>query len=221
VADVVADTAAVLDAIGARRCLVGGWSGGGPHALACAARLGQTAAALVIAGVAPYEAPGLDWLADMGEDNLIEFGAATNGEERLLDYLLEVLEHLKEVTAASIIASFASLLPDTDKAVLTDEFGEDIAAAFQEGLGPGVDGWLDDDLAFINPWGFDVGEIAVPTSVWHGSADLFVPFTHGQWIAKHVAGATAHLEPGEGHLSLLLGALDRMLDELVSADVGD
>ena len=38
VVDVVDDAAAVLDALGAERCYIIGWSGGGPHALACAAR---------------------------------------------------------------------------------------------------------------------------------------------------------------------------------------
>jgi pimeloyl-ACP methyl ester carboxylesterase len=56
--DVVADTDAVLAALGAERCLTMGWSGGGPHALACGARLGAIAAVLVVAGVAPYEADG-------------------------------------------------------------------------------------------------------------------------------------------------------------------
>src|SRR5580658_3556910 len=79
VVDVVADIEAVLDRIGASRCLVAGWSGGGPHALACGARLPAAAAVLVIAGVAPYEAEGLDWLGGMGEDNIEEFSATLRG----------------------------------------------------------------------------------------------------------------------------------------------
>src|SRR6516165_12664188 len=73
VVDVAADTAAVLAVIGADRCLVAGWSGGGPHALACGARLGATSAVLVIASVAPYGVAGLDWMAGMGEENVVEF----------------------------------------------------------------------------------------------------------------------------------------------------
>jgi pimeloyl-ACP methyl ester carboxylesterase len=92
-----------------------------------------------------------------------------------------------------------------------------MAASFREALRTGVDGWLDDDLAFTEPWGFDLGEITVPTMIWQGSADLMVPFAHGEWLASQLPAASVHLEPGEGHLSLGLGALDRMLDELVGA----
>jgi pimeloyl-ACP methyl ester carboxylesterase len=151
---VVADTKAVLVAIAAERCVVGGWSGGGPHALACAARLDEVAAVLLIASVAPYEADGLDWIAGMGEDNVTEFEAAVRGERRLRPYLEQLREHLKEVTAAGIVASLGSVLPDVDRAVITDEFGEDMASAFHEALRIGVDGWLDDDLEFVKPWGF-------------------------------------------------------------------
>jgi pimeloyl-ACP methyl ester carboxylesterase len=218
VADVAADTAAVLEHIGVRRCLVAGWSGGGPHALACAARLPAAAAVLVIAGVAPYkEADGLDWLGGMGEENVTEFSAALAGEDELRSYLLGVRKHLKEVTAQGVVAALDTLLPDVDAAVLTGEFAEDMVISFHEALDLGVEGWLEDDLAFTQPWGFDLAEISVPTMIWQGSADLMVPFGHGQWLASHVPGASVHLEDGEGHLSIGIGALDRMLDEVSSA----
>jgi pimeloyl-ACP methyl ester carboxylesterase len=217
VVDVAADTAAVLAAIGAERCLVAGWSGGGPHALACGARLGATAAVLVIAGVAPYAAEGLEWVSGMGEENIAEFSAAIRGEDELRPYLLREREQLKDITAEDVAASFETLLPDVDRAVLTGEFSEDVAGSFREALRTGVDGWLDDDLAFVRPWGFGLDEISVPTMIWQGSADLMVPFSHGQWLASQLPGVSAHLEDGEGHYSVGLGALDRMLDELMDA----
>jgi pimeloyl-ACP methyl ester carboxylesterase len=218
VVDVVADTAAVLAAIGTERCLIAGWSGGGPHALACGARLGAAAAVLVIAGVAPYGAEGLDWMAGMGEENIVEFSAAVHGEDELRSYLLQEREQLKDITAADVASSLETLLPDVDRAVLTGEFAEDMAASFREAVRVGAEGWLDDDLAFASPWGFGLEEISVPVMLWQGSADLMVPFSHGQWLASHLPAASAHLQQGEGHLSVGLGALDRMLDELVAAD---
>jgi pimeloyl-ACP methyl ester carboxylesterase len=217
VVDVTADTAAVLAAIGADRCLIAGWSGGGPHALACGARLGATAAVLVIAGVAPYGAAGLDWMAGMGEENIVEFSAALGGEDQLRPSLLGEREQLKDVTAADVVTSLETLLPEVDRAVLTGEFGEDMAANFREAVRMGVEGWLEDDIAFTRPWGFGLEEISVPVMIWQGSADLMVPFSHGRWLASQLPDASVHLEEGEGHLSLVLGALDRMLGELVSA----
>jgi pimeloyl-ACP methyl ester carboxylesterase len=221
VADVAADTAAVLAAVGAERCLVAGWSGGGPHALACAARLDAAAAVLVIAGVAPFGAAGLDWMAGMGQDNVTEFSAALGGEQELRSYLLREREDLKDASAADIVAALETLLPDVDRAALTGEFGEDLACSFREAVRTGVAGWLDDDLAFTRPWGFGLDEISVPAMIWQGTADLMVPFSHGQWLASRLPGAAVHLEEGEGHLSIGLGPLDRMLDELVSAATRD
>ncbi len=217
VVDVTADTAAVLGAIGADRCLIAGWSGGGPHALACGARLGATAAVLVIAGVAPYGTGDLDWMAGMGEENVVEFSAALKGEDELRCRLIRERDRLKQATVADVVASLETLLPDVDRAVLTGEFGEDLAASFREAVRTGVEGWIEDDIAFTRSWGFELQEISVPTMIWQGSADLMVPFTHGTWLASQLPGASAHLEQGEGHLSVGLDALDRMLDELVHA----
>ncbi len=217
VVDVVDDLAVLLEALGAERCLVAGWSGGGPHALASAARLRQVASTLVIAGVAPFGAEGLDWPAGMGQDNVDEFEAAIQGAATLRAFLDAELEQLVHVDAGSVAASLAGLLSDADVAVLTDEYAEDMAASFVEGLAHGADGWLDDDLAFIAPWGFELDEIAGPVALWQGSDDLMVPFAHGSWLAEHVPGVRAHLLEGEGHLSVGVGAIDQMLDELVAA----
>jgi len=217
VADVAADTAAVLDAIGADRCLVAGWSGGGPHALACAARLADRVdAALVIAGVAPYPAEGLDWLAQMGEDNIAEFSRVMEGEAVLRPFLDEAREQLLHATGADLVTAMNSLLPAVDRALFTGEVGEDMAAIFHEGLRVGSDGWLDDDLAFVKPWGFSLAEVSVPTALWQGTADLMVPVGHGQWLAERIPGVVANIQDDEGHLSIGIGSLDRMLQELVT-----
>lgn len=216
VVDVVSDTEAVLASIGADRAYVAGWSGGGPHALACAARLPQTIATLVIAGVAPSGLPDLEFLDGMGQDNLDEFGAAFVGEDELRPFLDAQRPELVGATAEDVIASMATLLPPVDRAVLTDEFGADLATSFAAALQVSVDGWLDDDLAFVQDWGFALDEIATPVHLWQGDQDLMVPFAHGRWLAAHVPGVTAHLLPAEGHLSIAVGAVDRMLDGLLA-----
>jgi len=216
VVDVCADVSAVLDELGARRCLTVGWSGGGPHALACAARLEQSVGALSIAGVAPFEADGLDWLAGMGEDNIGEFSAARAGEDSLRRFLDGLAPVMRVITPEGIGLALSTLLPPEDRRVLTTELAEDIATSFQEALRVGIDGWLDDDLSFVMPWGFDLDEVSVPTAIWQGSADLMVPFAHGQWLAHELPSASAHLLEGEGHFSIGVGAIDQMLDELLA-----
>lgn len=217
VADVVPDVAAVLDHLGAQRCVVAGWSGGGPHALATAAGLAdRVAGVLSIAGVVPFGVDGTDFLSGMGEQNVDEFARALDGEDSLRERLDADAEHLRATDADGIVAGLSSLLPPIDVEQLTDEFGEDMAANFAEALRRGTDGWVDDDLAFTRPWGFELGELAVPAFLWQGSEDLMVPFAHGQWLAAAIPGVVAHLEQGEGHLSIGVGALDRMLDELVA-----
>jgi pimeloyl-ACP methyl ester carboxylesterase len=215
IADDTDDVAAVLDHVSADRCLLAGWSGGGPHALACAARLAdRVAGALVIAGVAPYDAEGLDYLAGMGEQNVEEFGLALDGEEALRPAHEREAEEMRGADAAALIEGMSTLLPEADRAVLTGEFGEDLAAMFNEAMRVSVDGWLDDDLAFVRPWGFKLAEIGVPTFLWQGSDDLMVPLGHGQWLAQQIPGVTTHLIDGQGHLLIATPALDDMLDEL-------
>jgi pimeloyl-ACP methyl ester carboxylesterase len=172
---------------------------------------------LCIAGVAPYDADGLTFLDGMGEENHDEFGAALEGEQSLRAYLEAARPGLLHITGAEIHEQIATLLPPVDQESLTGEFGDFLAHEFRQAVSVGVDGWLDDDLAFTRSWGFALSAIAVPTYVWQGSEDLMVPFAHGEWLTQRVPGVVSHLERGEGHLSIGIGAMGRMLDELLGS----
>jgi pimeloyl-ACP methyl ester carboxylesterase len=215
VADVVPLVAALADHLGFERFATMGWSGGGPHAIATAALMPERcAAALCLAGVAPYGEPDLDFIAGMGEDNIAEFGAALEGEVALETFLSEAAAGLRDVTAGEVIEAMRSLLPPVDQAHLTGEEGEEMAAELRWSLAHGIWGWFDDDIAFTRPWGFDLGAITVPMQVWQGTEDLMVPFAHGQWLASRLPSAEAHLVEGEGHLSLGAPACQQGFAEL-------
>ena len=216
VVDVVGDTETVLGAVGASRCVTAGHSGGGPHALACAAELEGVLATLLIAGVAPYDLPELEFTADMGEDNVVEFGRAAEGEAALRPYLEDQRTELVAADAQQMVAAFGSVLPAIDRAAMDDELGAELVAQIHEGLRQGVDGWVDDDLAFTQPWGFSLAGVESPVTLWQGDADLMVPFAHGRWLARTLPNVDANLLAGEGHLSIAVGAAERMVDSLLA-----
>lgn len=176
VADAATDTAAILDALGAGRFVTLGWSGGGPHALACAALLpDRCLAAATVAGIAPYDADGLDFLAGMGPENIAEFGAAVAGVAELTAYLDREAPTLADITGDQLADALGGLVPDVDKAALTGEIADGLATRFRRAVSTGIAGWRDDDLAFVRPWGFELATIGVPVSVWQGAQDLMVP----------------------------------------------
>jgi pimeloyl-ACP methyl ester carboxylesterase len=217
IADVAADVIAVLDHIGADRCYTMGWSGGGPHALACAALMeDRVIAAASIAGVAPYPAEGLDWMAGMGAENHAEFGAALADPQQLQRFLEHEGSWVATVTREQVAVAFGDLVSDVDRRCLTGDYADWLAAGFRESVSHGVWGWFDDDLAFLKPWGFEIGAIKRPVAIWQGAQDRMVPFTHGQWLAQHVRSATAHLFPEHGHLSLAVASMGAILDDLVA-----
>ena len=216
IADVAPDVAAVLDVLRADTFVSIGWSGGGPHSLACAARLpGRCLAAASVAGVAPYHAEGLDFLAGMGPENVEEFGAALAGTDELTRYLEAEAGPLAKVTAEKVAAALGGLVSAADRAALTGDFAASVAASLRAALGHGIAGWRDDDLAFAAEWGFSLDPMPTPVALWQGDQDRMVPYAHGQWLAAHVGGAQAHLMPGEGHLTLTVTSIGPILDSLL------
>jgi pimeloyl-ACP methyl ester carboxylesterase len=204
VADVAADAAALADALGVDRFRTWGASGGGPHALACAALLpDRVVAAAAVAGVAPYDADGLEWTAGMGQDNVDEFNAATQGEQTLRPFIDHANAEMTSIGAAGMAEVLQSILSPVDAALLTGETGEFLFRWMTDGVAGTVDGWVDDDLAFVSDWGFQPAQVGVPVLVVHGGQDLMVPFDHGQWLGGRIPGVTTRFSAEEGHLSTL------------------
>jgi pimeloyl-ACP methyl ester carboxylesterase len=217
VADAAADVAAILDQLGVSQFVTAGTSGGGPHALACAAMLpGRCLAAASVAGVAPRQAAGLDWLGGMGPENIEEFGAAADGEDALTRFLAPAADGLREVTAGQLADELGGLVSPADRAALSGAYAEYLASCFRAAVSTGIAGWRDDDLAFVRDWGFSVAACdQVPVAIWQGREDRMVPYSHGQWLAAQVPGARAHLLPDEGHLTLTVTSFGQILDDLL------
>jgi pimeloyl-ACP methyl ester carboxylesterase len=218
VADCAADTAAILARLGADRCYTVGASGGGPHALACAALLAdRVLACATVAGVGPFGAEGLDFLEGMGRENHAEFGAAMAGLAELQAYLEQEAQGFAGVTGEQVAAALGDLVSAVDVAALTGDFAAYVAASFRQTVTNGIWGWFDDDLAFTRPWGFELDRVGVPVVVWQGGQDRMVPFAHGQWLAAQLPTARARLLPEEGHLSIAVDKFGEVIGELVAS----
>jgi pimeloyl-ACP methyl ester carboxylesterase len=204
VAQAASETLAVADALGIDRFATWGISGGGPHALACAALCGdRLVAAASLAGIAPWGADGLDWFAGMGEANLEEFDLALTGEEVLAPAIEEERQGMLAATPEALLDGVASLVGDADRAVMQGPLGVWLHQSVALGLPESAAGWVDDDLAFTRDWGFDLSRIDRPVLLVHGADDRFVPIAHGRWLAERIPGAEAWFDEENGHLTLL------------------
>jgi pimeloyl-ACP methyl ester carboxylesterase len=203
VADCAVDIAAVCDALGVERFCVWGISGGGPHALAAAALLPErVAAAAVLASVAPYDGDGLDFFGGMGEQNIEEFKLARDDEEGHRRSSEHDRADLLAATPAQLVELWQTLLGPSDREVATDRLAAFLLEHIRAGVEPSGDGWYDDDLVFVRPWGFDLASIRVPVLLLQGEQDKFVPYGHGVWLSEHIPGVEARLTAEDGHLTL-------------------
>jgi pimeloyl-ACP methyl ester carboxylesterase len=233
VADAAADVAAVADALGIDRFAVVGRSGGGPHALACAALLpGRVTAAAALVSLAPRFADGLDWFAGMGEHNVREFTTAwraSDAEDRAEGSALlarRLARFTDSLTGAQFIRGVIhAQVPDVDREILADPgIRRLLAENFRQaavsrrnvaviggcgtagcgGTRPVLVGWLDDLMALSSDWGFRPDDIRVPVLLWHGEVDTLVPVDHSRWLGAHIPGATLVVQPGAAHFGALV-----------------
>ena len=215
VADAASDVAGLLDAIGADHFVTIGWSGGGPHALASASLLGDRCrAAVLVSSTAPQGMADLDWFAGMHEANVDEYSTAQRGAEALTPLLEKQAAGMAKMQPSDVGANLTKRA-DIDPLVVAS-FREFLANTLRRAVETGVGGWLDDDLAFTRPWGFDLRQIGCPVSIWHGAKDPLVPPAHASWLAANIPCARLHVEADEGHGTLLAAAHRRIVDDLAS-----
>lgn len=192
VADAAEDLAAIADALGLGRGPVFGVSGGGPHALAYAARFpDRVSKVATLASTAPIDAAGLAWTAGMMASNQASAAAAAKGRAELEALMLADEES----------TDLKTMLPPAEQEVLArPEVSRMLSAAFTEAIRPGIGGWVDDEMALYGlPWGFDPADITVPTRLWHGELDTVVPVAHSAWLSERIPGAELTRAPDAAH----------------------
>jgi pimeloyl-ACP methyl ester carboxylesterase len=202
VAAVAADVASIADALGIGQFAVMGHSGGGPHALACSALLpGRVLATVAGSGLAPFRAEGLDWFAGMAPSSAASMRAAAAGRSAYEEHLAAAEFDMEAFTPADLAALSA------DWSWLGRIAGQAI-----EG---GPDGMIDDELAYVSPWGFAPAQVTPPVLFLYGGQDRMVPSGHGVWLAGHCPSAELWLRPDDGHVSVLRSSAVAALDWLV------
>jgi pimeloyl-ACP methyl ester carboxylesterase len=190
VASAAGYVAAVADALGIDRFAVMGHSGGSPHALACGALLpGRVLAVVSGAGLAPFGAQGLDWFAGMAASGVASLRAAAEGRAAKERYEASGVEYDPEFTPADLAALSGAW----------SWLGSVVGPAVKDGPG----GLIDDDLAYVAPWGFDPAQVRPPVLILHGGRDRVVPSSHGRWLAYRCPSAELRLYPDDGHISVL------------------
>ena len=202
IVDVVDDVERVVDDLDWDSFATWGGSGGGPHALACAALLqGRVTRCASVVGPAPFDAEGLDWFADMSQGNIEEFRAAAAGEHAYRPVVERLAaEAVEAVETGQVPVSADHDLADADIAALRNRMAEPgYAYRMRQIYVGGVDGWIDDCIAMTRPWGFDPAAIRVPTSVWFGREDVLSPRAHSDWLVGRIPGAEPR-SMTEGHL---------------------
>ena len=204
VAAAASDAEALADHLGIDRFAVVGESGGGPPALACGALLPRRVIAVAsLASPAPYGSPGLDFTAGMGAANVEEIQTTLRGGPEYEQAAAAQIEGMRQSTPEQMRATFSTLLSPVDTEALSGDVESFLFSTMQEGLRSGGRGYIDDDLAGVHPWGFDLSKIRTRASVWHGRQDRFVPFSHGVWLSENIPRAEPHLFDAEGHISLI------------------
>jgi pimeloyl-ACP methyl ester carboxylesterase len=211
VADAAQDIAAIAAELAIDRFAVVGRSGGGPHALACAAllpeRIHRTG---VLVGFAAPDAVDLEWFDGMAAGNTREFAAASVDPLGLAETLQGRTERALQ-DPENLLRELEKEMTQADRRVVEDlSIRQQLTRSYLEALRAGPYGWIDDVLALRRDWGFDLGAISSRVRLWHGEQDRFAPVSHTWWLAEQIRRSEVIVEPGAAHF----GAVEILPDML-------
>ncbi|WP_433047359.1 alpha/beta fold hydrolase [Dactylosporangium sp. CS-033363] len=209
VADSARDVAAVADHLGLDRFAVLGRSGGGPHALACAADpelRGRVTSVAVLVSFAPADSPDLDWYSGMNADNVRGFGRDARDTAAVKAEITHRAE-LATKDPRQLMLHLEQQMTAMDRQVVS-QFGlrRTILDAYREALRNGPYGWIDDVLALGQSWKFDLGAIDTTLTdvlIWHGKHDTFAPVDHARWLAGAIRGAVFEEQRDAAHFDAM------------------
>ena len=217
IAGAIPDVLAVLDHLGIDRFVTAGWSGGGPHALALAARApDRCKAAACITSIGPARASDLDFFSGMTSTNYEIFTHALQGRAGLEQWIMNNGPKFCNLSGDKLATEMSPMLPPQDQQTMQGDFASAFAASFTRAMSNGMEGWIDDDMAFVNNWGFDPHSLTVPVMVWSGGLDRMMPVAHSQWLADSIPGASHCYQASEGHLSVFYNCQNDIISRLLA-----
>ena len=203
------DVAAFADCLHIEKFSLIGHSGGGPYVAACAyaipERLKGTA---IVSGMGPLENPRaqIDLATNYKVMNalikIIPFGA----------HLLMWLTQKMIKNTNKIKEQMINQLPEPDKIIFRDPnaargYIESLREAFKKGVaGPAYEMQL-----LLKPWNFNLTDIKIPVTIWHGSLDKQAPISHAKIYADLIPNSQLRILDYEGHLSLIKNHIAEIL----------
>jgi len=218
VMDVADDYATLLDHLELDSVAVLGISGGGPHALAFAVRHPDRVRALaVVAGV-----PALtdDDVALVPKANATSYQLAKTGWAALHRFTEQEREVMLADPVACLRASMVNAPPDDQRIMSERSWQESHIAGVREALRQGGEGWTDETIAILSPWGFDPEQVRSHVSWWAGEADINCPLSAVRRYVARLPSADLHVWEGAGHLRQYLRA-NEFLTDLTRRAFGD
>jgi pimeloyl-ACP methyl ester carboxylesterase len=191
------DVAEAMTLLGADRFAVVGVSGGGPFALACAARIPKRLFGVgVVSGGVPHDAPGIP---EAFRKNLVIFKIGRYAPF-LVRGLLWMMRRKLQKNPDDLREYLLPRVGASDKAILErDDVADALRADQLEAYAGGTKGPTHEALLLVKPWDFKPEDIPVEVHVWQGDADIQVSIESVRWLLTKIRNGVPHFIDGGGH----------------------
>ncbi|MFX1335450.1 MAG: alpha/beta fold hydrolase [Promethearchaeota archaeon] len=194
-----------------------GISGGGPHAIACAYSLSDKLENCIAIG-----SPGPPEIGNKYFPRLVRLQGwiFKHFPFFYVQYMKRILKiSSNPVSLKSFVQRFKKRYPPADAKFILEDQGEYlpiISRAIKEGTRESFNGAVQEMKIFSSSWGFNLKDISTKQKVvlWHGEDDM--TYKAAQEISELIPNCVQKFFQGEGHFSVFINHLDKILDEIIS-----